>query len=150
MKVERIVVVVIAIAGILAIGERESAAQGRGRGADAGNTKVVETKPDSRNGGFGAQVEKIIRDWFSNKSNLSGLPPGLAKRETLPPGLQKQLVRNGTLPPGLQQKIQPLPRDLEIRLPRLPDGWRRVVIAGNVILLDEKTSAILDVLERVF
>jgi hypothetical protein len=72
------------------------------------------------------------------------LPPGLAKRETLPPGLQRQLVRNGELPPGLQKKIQPLPRDLEVRLTPLPEGRRRVFISGSVILLDERKNLILD------
>jgi hypothetical protein len=33
----------------------------------------------------------------------------LAKRDRLPPGLERQLVVNGTLPPGLE-KDQPPPR----------------------------------------
>ena len=82
--------------------------------------------------------------------NLKGLPPGLAKREELPPGLQKQLAKNGKLPPGLEKKIEPLPRDLEIRLPRLPDGRRRIVIAGNVILLEERTAMIVDIVQNIF
>ena len=38
-----------------------------------------------------------------------GLPPGLAKRGQLPPGLQKHLWKHGSLPPGLQKKIGPRP-----------------------------------------
>ncbi len=34
-----------------------------------------------------------------------GLPPGLAKREQLPPGLQKHVRERGSLPPGLQKKV---------------------------------------------
>jgi hypothetical protein len=75
---------------------------------------------------------------------MRGLPPGLAKKEHLPPGLQKQLARNGQLPPGLQKKIQPLPPTLEARLTRLPVGTRRVIISGSVILLDERKNLILD------
>jgi hypothetical protein len=72
------------------------------------------------------------------------LPPGLAKRETLPPGLQRQLVRNGQLPPGLEKKIQPLPPALEVHLAPLPEGRKRVFIGGSVILLDERKNLILD------
>ncbi len=38
-----------------------------------------------------------------------GLPPGLAKRNNLPPGLQKHLWKHGSLPPGLQKRIGPGP-----------------------------------------
>jgi hypothetical protein len=120
------------------------AAQGRGKAADKNekDTRTVHV--------FSKNEIVIIKEWFSNPSNLKGLPPGLAKKDHLPPGLQRQLVRNGKLPPGLQKKIQPLPHQLEVRLPRIPDGRRRVVIAGNVILLEETTAAILDVIEAVF
>ena len=89
----------------------------------------------------------IIQGYF--RTNLSNLPPGLAKRETLPPGLQKHLERNGTLPPGLQKKIQPLPIDLERRLTAVPTGYRRVVIAGNVILMNPITGLIYDIIRNV-
>lgn len=99
---------------------------------------------------FGKDHEKMIRDWFANKKNLEGLPPGLAKRDELPPGLQRHLEKNGTLPPGLQKRIQPLPQDLESKLPKTPEGVKRVVVAGNVILLEERTSKVLDIVKDVF
>jgi hypothetical protein len=95
------------------------------------------------------QVERIIRDWFGNSHNLEGLPPGLAKRDRLPPGLQRQLDRNGRLPPGLEKRIHDLPEDLVLRLPRLPDHRRWIYLAGNVILLDETSSTILEIVEGV-
>jgi len=60
------------------------------------------------------------------------------------------LVRNGKLPPGLEKKIEPLPRELEARLPQCPEGRRRVVISGSVILYDERSSVILDVVANLF
>ena len=91
---------------------------------------------------------KIIIEFF--RDNQSGLPPGLAKRGgNLPPGLQKHLQKNGTLPPGLQKRLQPLPADLEKRLPGIPDIWGRVVLGRRVILLDRRTSRILDIIENV-
>jgi hypothetical protein len=78
--------------------------------------------------------QRHISDCFS--SGKAGLPPGLAKKDRLPPGLEKQLRRNGKLPPGLQKKIQPLDSRCQIGLPRLPDGWERVIYNDRVIVLD--------------
>jgi hypothetical protein len=74
----------------------------------------------------------------------------LAKRNgNLPPGLQKQLERNGTLPPGLQKQVQPLPSDLERRLSRLPVTYYRGSIGSDVIILNQKTGEIVDILRGI-
>jgi hypothetical protein len=83
---------------------------------------------------FSPRERRIISDCFVE--NRSDLPPGLAKRDRLPPGLERQLQRNGTLPPGLQKRAQPLPDFCTVRLPRLPRDWARVVLGGRIILLD--------------
>jgi hypothetical protein len=93
---------------------------------------------------FTSEERTIITNWF--RRSPSGLPPGLAKRDRLPPGLEKQLRERGTLPPGLQKRVQPLPFELERQLHRLPTGYRRVVIGGNVILMDETTSLVYDII----
>jgi len=85
-------------------------------------------------GGFSDRDRQIIGDCFVN--DRAGLPPGLAKKDSLPPGLERQLQRNGTLPPGLQKRVQPLPGSCTARLPRLPRDWDRVVLSGRIILLD--------------
>lgn len=132
-------------------------AQGKGNGKAHGQKatkqneqsvgdKVREVLPASEPV-FATREISLIQDYF--KKNLSSLPPGLAKRETLPPGLQKQLERNGTLPPGLQKKVQPLPAVLQKQLPALPTGYRRVVVAGNVILMNPTTGLIYDIIRNV-
>ena len=93
---------------------------------------------------FTREERTIITNWF--RRSPSGLPPGLAKRDRLPPGLEKQLRERGTLPPGLQKRVQPLPFELERQLRRLPSGYRRAVIGGNVILMNEETSVIYDII----
>ena len=75
------------------------------------------------------------------------MPPGLAKRDSLPPGLQKQLEKNGTLPPGLAKRD--LPDDLEKKLPSIPDTLERVIAGESVVLLEKATGKILDVIEGV-
>lgn len=76
-----------------------------------------------------------------------GLPPGLAKKGKLPPGLQKQLERNGRLPPGLA--ANPLPYEAVINLPPPLNGTDRVIVDTSVVLLEKGTGVILDVLEDV-
>lgn len=81
-----------------------------------------------------------------NKKN-KGMPPGLAKKESLPPGLARQLQRNGKLPPGLEKRR--LPRDLETRLPPRDRRFERVVVDNDVVLIEAATNVVLDVLVDV-
>jgi len=86
---------------------------------------------------------EVIRAWYSE--NERHLPPGLAKKDRLPPGLEKQLVRNGTLPPGLEKRWYPAPVELERRLPPPPPDCAHVLISGHIVLLNRKTNLIVDV-----
>ena len=128
-------------------------AQGQGRGRagqqqpeQTAGDKVRQALPPSEPV-FTTAERTVITRWFT--TNRSNLPPGLAKRETLPPGLEKQLRERGTLPPGLQKKIQPLPVELERQLTPIPTGYRRVVIAGNVIVMNPTTGLIYDIVRNV-
>jgi len=85
---------------------------------------------------FSRRERRMIRECFMD--DRSGLPPGLARRDHLPPGLERHLQRNGTLPPGLQRRVRPLPDVCEARLPLLPRYWSRVVLSGRIILLDPR------------
>lgn len=76
-----------------------------------------------------------------------GLPPGLAKKSTLPPGLRKQLERNGHLPPGLV--VNPLPYEAVVNLPPPANGTERAIVDTSVVLLEKGTGLILDVLKDV-
>lgn len=75
-----------------------------------------------------------------------GLPPGLAKRDRLPPGLERQLVERGELPPGLRGKIRPCPEELVRELPPPPRDYEHVLIGGHVVLLNRKTFFVLSVI----
>jgi hypothetical protein len=142
---------ILFLATTVAAASPQGNSQGRGRGsqpAQESNTGATASKVS--NNAFADMDVKIIREWFSKPANLQGLPPGLAKKESLPPGLDKQLQKNGSLPPGLQQKIQPLPPVLEVQLTKLPEGQKRVAIAGSIVLMNSKTSIIIDILTKVF
>ncbi len=95
-----------------------------------------------------AQVYKdhdreVLRGWYDDHRDQ--LPPGLARKDRLPPGLEKQLVRRGTLPPGLQKRLQSCPEELERRLPPPPPDCAHVVIGGHLVLLNRKTNIIVDI-----
>jgi hypothetical protein len=98
---------------------------------------------DEDYGRFGAHDRIILRGCLGG-DDYSNLPPGLAKKDRLPPGLEKQLQRNGTLPPGLQKRVQPLPESCTMQLPRLPRDWSRVILSGRIILMDQR-QRILDI-----
>ncbi len=109
------------------------------------------------------EIEKqIIREYFKGGAEEKqsgkargkkkgkggkGSPPGFAKRETLPPGLEKQLRKNGTLPPGIAKRE--LPPGLAARLGPVPAGKQRVIVGGDVALVDIATGVIIDILKDV-
>lgn len=116
---------------------------------DRGVTLALDTKRPSY---FLPEERRIIQEYYhkGKKGKQKGLPPGLAKRGgNLPPGLQKQLDKNGKLPPGLQKRLEPLPVDLDRRLPRLPEYWERVILERDIILIDRRTHRILDIIENI-
>jgi len=133
------------LAALVALGGASALAQqpGKGNQKRTDGDKVREVLPESE-AVFTREERVLIPRWL--RTHRSGLPPGLAKRDRLPPGLEKQLRERGTLPPGLQKRVQPLPFELERQLHLLPTGYRRVVIGGNVILMKDNTAAIYDII----
>lgn len=117
-------------------------AQGKGKGHGKGHDK--HNKDDDRDSQFYRDQDRdAIRGWYHD--HQAQLPPGLAKKDRLPPGLEKQLVRRGTLPPGLQKRIQPCPEELERRLPPPPPDCAHVVIGGHIVLLNRRTNIVVDI-----
>ncbi len=90
---------------------------------------------------FSGSDRNVISNYL--RTNRANLPPGLARRESLPPGLERQLQRNGTLPPGLQKRLQPFPADLNRQLPLPPAGVSRMFLGRRALLLDQ-AQRILD------
>ena len=149
VKIKFAMIVLLSLAANLPFAQGRGNAKGRNHDAehsDSFGDKVRRTLPASEPV-FTAHERYVINRWFSG--NRSSLPPGLAKRDRLPPGLEKQLRERGTLPPGLQKKMQPLPWQLERQLGRLPAAYRRVIIGNNVILMNEKTALIYDIIRSV-
>jgi hypothetical protein len=120
-----------------------SAAQGRGRGhadgrgASASDEAVVIDRDGHR---------RIVRDFYRNNA----LPPGLARRQSLPPGLEKQLRERGELPPGLQKRLTPVPSRLAARLPGLPPYYSRYFAGSDLLVVDTRFNRIVSVIPNIF
>lgn len=94
---------------------------------------------------FGKDVGQQAEEKESkDKGKAQEMPPGLAKRDQLPPGLQRHLEKYGTLPPGLEKRR--LPGDLESLLPRARPGTERVIVDDDVFLIQKATGLVLDIL----
>ena len=111
--------------------------QGHGHGHAYGREKHEEDR------GYYRDHDRELREWY--RANYRHLPPGLAKRDRLPPGLERQLVRRGTLPPGLRKKYYRCPDELERELPPPPPDCAHVLISGHIVLLNTRNFQIVDV-----
>ncbi len=119
-----------------------SATLGSSGATPSGVKSYDEDNPEAYS--FSARDRRVVRTCF--EQHASGLPPGLAKREKLPPGLEKQLQKNGTLPPGLQKKVQPLPAVCESELTSLPKELERVILSRRVMVINS-AYRILDIFD---
>ena len=78
--------------------------QGHGNGHGNGNGHGKHDRDDDRDRQYYSEHDRdYMRGWYHDHERSGHLPPGLAKREQLPPGLERQLRVRGTLPPGLRK-----------------------------------------------
>ncbi|OFV90848.1 MAG: hypothetical protein A3G76_05110 [Acidobacteria bacterium RIFCSPLOWO2_12_FULL_65_11] len=99
--------------------------------ASRGNERDERTNVSVRVA-WGARDVEVIRAHYA------------PQRRSLPPGLAKKYARTGQLPPGWQKKMQPIPVEVERRLPPLPAGYRRGVIDARAVIYDSR-GMIIDV-----
>ena len=133
-------VVVTVVLAIAMVSAAPAFAQGRGRGHAKAGESAERAKPD-RDESIAidrAGHVRVIREY----QRAGSFPPGLAKRDELPPGLRKQLRERGELPPGLEKRLTPVPPELEARLPRVPSYDRRYFAGRDLIIVDVRTNHI--------
>jgi hypothetical protein len=140
--------IVAGVLGIFFVCGTPAHAQGNGNGHGNGHGNGNGHNKHHDDGGdcddcYYKHHEKDIHGWYAQSE--SHLPPGLAKKDQLPPGLEKQLVRNGTLPPGLQKKLYPCPEELQRRLPPPPPDCGQFLVGGHIVLLNRRTNIVVDI-----
>lgn len=119
-------------------------------GACATSGRVeVDTRTVSATVAFGERDVEILRAHYASKSRGKSkqTPPGHAKKGHYPPGIAKQLVRGKGLPPGLDR--EPLPVDLERRLTPLPEGYIRVRVGADLVIMRGDTRIVVDILRDI-
>lgn len=127
-----------------------AALAGQGRGQAKKSQKAE--KAQKKGGGDQAIVVdrdghlRVIREYASAGS----LPPGLAKREQLPPGLRKQLRERGALPPGLQKHLVPVPAPLLARFPPVPPYYQRYFAGEDLLVIDTRSKLIVVIIPNVW
>jgi Ni/Co efflux regulator RcnB len=132
----------------LALSSTIAVAQGHGHGQDK-HDRDDDDGDDTHGRGHGHKgYSDHDRDEVRGRyrEHHDHLPPGLAKRDRLPPGLERQLIVRGTLPPGLRAKMYRVPEDFERRLPPPPPNCEHVFIGGHVVLLNRTNFQIVDVI----
>ncbi len=88
----------------------------------------------------------VVNEYYGRHA----LPPGLAKKRSLPPGLRRQLRERGHLPPGLERYWVPLPVELERTLPPLPPHHVRRWVDDDLLVIDVRTNFVVSIMAGVF
>ncbi len=111
---------------------------------------------------FSAVEKKIIKDFFGKRAADAVLGTKKDKKHKgkknknaknkgnsgeLPPGLQKHIEKYGTLPPGLAKKE--LPPGLAKRLGSTRSGLERLIVDGDVVLVETATGIVLDIIKDI-
>jgi len=104
--------------------------------------------PERRGGGDAVQVTAEIFFSRGEREQIRAYytDHGAGSVEALPPGIRKNLARGKPIPPGLARRV--LPGTLEGRLP-VRDGYQRVQVGWDVLLVEVATGVIHDVLMDV-
>lgn len=104
----------------------------KGHDGDANIVVVIDRDGHSR----------VVRDYVTR----GNLPPGLAKRRTLPPGLRQQLHEKGALPPGLREYYTAVPADWNGRFPAIPVYYSRYFVGRDLIIVDTRNNTLVSLI----
>ena len=125
-----------------------------GKGKDnSAAEEVHENQGKGKNKGKGGQGGKkfsgderdeIVHYFRANPSAREQLPPGLAKKNKIPPGWQKKIGVGQRIPDDVWAYRVPLPHEVLVRLPPPPPGVIHVRIQDHVLKVIEKTHEVLD------
>lgn len=122
-------------------GAADNAPRARGR-EEVGRPARREVREGWRDS---EQCRAVVQHYYTEH----GLPPGLAKKGSLPPGLQKQVRERGALPPGLRSHLVPLPVVLERDLPPLPPHYVRRFLGSDLLVIDLRMSLVVSIIPGV-
>ena len=88
---------------------------------------------------------RVVREYVTR----GNLPPGLAKRRTLPPGLSRQLREKGTLPPGLRDYYTPVPAAWNSKFQVVPVYYTRYFVGRDLIIIDTRNDTLVSLIRDI-
>jgi hypothetical protein len=139
---------------IFGVGATVAHAQGKSNGHGKGHDKDKHSDGDyDRDGRDGRDGRDYaysysphdrdeLHHWYDN--HRGNLPPGLAKKDRLPPGWEKKMVVRQVMPVEYREYVRPAPAEIVRILPPPPD-CEHVVVGGQIVLMNRKTSVVLDI-----
>jgi len=120
--------------GDVILGEEDEGRKGKNNNKPDNEGGIIEGVKDVT---FGPDERDTIGGYYSkNRVNV----------DTLPPGIAKNLERGKPLPHGIAKKN--LPTNLQSQLPDI-FGHRRIVTGEDVVLINEETDMVVDILRGV-
>lgn len=128
--------------------------QGHGKGHDKDNRSEGDQDRDDRDDhghrqyAYSKHDRDQVQDWYEH--HRGNLPPGLAKKDRLPPGLEKKMVVHEVIPAEYRVYVHPAPVEIVRVLPPPPPDCEHVVVGGRIVLMNRKTSVVLDVFNVSF
>jgi hypothetical protein len=120
-----------------------------GKGKDKSAAEEVH-KDQGKNKGKGGKKfngderDEIVHYFNANPSAREQLPPGLAKKNKIPPGWQKKIGVGQRIPDDVWAYRVPLPHEVLVKLPPPPPGVIHVRIHDHVLKVIEETHEVLD------
>lgn len=72
----------------------------------------------------------------------------IGQAKSLPPGIQKQLIRGKGLPPGIAQKLVVLPKQVNTYL-KLPTQYDLAVVGSNIVLVNQVKATVVDLISNI-
>jgi len=94
---------------------------------------------------FADHDRRLINDYYAPR--YKSLPPGLAKKDRLPPGHAWRARPNQPIHEDARWRY--LPNELDQRLSRLPPEYARVIIGTDVVIMNVRTRVVVDILEDI-
>ena len=133
---------------IFGVGAHSAYAQGKSNGHGKGHDKNKHSDGDYDRDGrdyaysYSPHDRAELHNWYDN--HRGNLPPGLAKKDRLPPGWEKKMVIHQVMPVEYREYVRPAPVEIVRILPPPPD-CEHVVVGGHIVLMNRKTSVVLDI-----
>jgi hypothetical protein len=94
---------------------------------------------------FSDEDRRVILD-FVRQTPEANMPPGLAKKDKLPMGIEQQLRRKAQLPSSLSKQLYPVPAGLQKKLKPLPPELEHKFISGYAIIYSPRDAVIVDMM----